>query len=157
MPSRVPDERLAFLCRVTDRQSRHLSDTDARLFANAVDAEFLGKLEDDPIASERVEAFASRLARLQDTLGHKLLPLLLDLSGENTATVLENLDRAEKLGWIDSADDWMALRRLRNHMVHEYVEDLHVLADALNTGHRAVPQLMRIAQRLIQEARKHCA
>ena len=48
----------------------------------------------------------------------------------------------------------MALRRLRNQMVHEYVEDPHILADALNAGHRALPEITRTARRLIQEAHK---
>ncbi|MEQ9394231.1 hypothetical protein [Haliea sp.] len=31
--------------------------------------------------------------------------------------------KAEKLGWLDSADEWMTFRKLRNQMVHEYIED----------------------------------
>jgi uncharacterized protein with HEPN domain len=34
-----------------------------------------------------------------------------------------------------SADGWMEMRRLRNQMVHEYIEDLAVLASALRSGH----------------------
>ena len=36
---------------------------------------------------------------------------------ERVGAVLENLDRAERLGLIDGADDWLAVRKLRNLMV----------------------------------------
>ena len=39
------------------------------------------------------------------------------------------------LGWLESADAWMAMRKLRNQMVHEYVEDPTVLCDAMETAH----------------------
>ncbi len=45
------------------------------------------------------------------------------------------MDKAEKFGFIASADGWMEMRRLRNQMVHEYIEDLAVLASALRSGH----------------------
>lgn len=61
---------------------------------------------------------------------------------------MENLDRAEKLGWLPSADTWMMLRKLRNQMVHEYVEDIAILADALNLAHESVAMLATVAQML---------
>jgi hypothetical protein len=41
---------------------------------------------------------------------------------EGAGAVFENLDRAEKLGLLSSADDWLAVRKLRNLMVHEYID-----------------------------------
>lgn len=52
---------------------------------------------------------------------------------------------------IVSADEWMTLRKLRNQMVHEYVEDLTVLASALQAGHDFVPVLTNAANNLIAE------
>lgn len=43
------------------------------------------------------------------------------------------------------------MRQLRNQMVHEYIEDPAVLADALNAGHRFVPALCAIADCLLAE------
>ena len=92
-----------------------------------------------------------RFARLQDTVGDKLLPVLLTALGDVPAEAIDNLDRAERLGFIVSADEWMTLRKLRNQMVHEYVEDLTVLASALQTGHGFVPTLIGAANRLMAE------
>lgn len=147
-------ERLRFLLRVSARQASHLQGTDRRLFSGPLTAETLHLLDSDPAFAERVEAFASRFARLQDTLGDKLLPALLGIAGETPRSAIENLDRAEKLGWIASADHWMSLRKLRNQMVHEYVEDPVVLADALNLGHESVPALCAAAGTLAAAAER---
>jgi uncharacterized protein with HEPN domain len=108
-------------------------------------------LETNIELAERVEAFVARFGRLQDTLGDKLLPTLLKALGEKTGAVIDNLDRAERLGFISSVDDWLTIRKLRNQMVHDYIEDLVVLTDALTTGHSYVSQLTQSARKMITE------
>ena len=95
--------------------------------------------------AERVDAFVARFGRLQDRLDAALLPQLLEALLEPTGSVLDNLNRAERLGWVRSAGDWAALRLLRNRMVHEYVDDAGVLADALNAAHAGVADLVATA------------
>ena len=117
-----PDEdraRLAHLARVVTREARYLAQTDARLFNPALAAADILDLPRNPDLAERVDAFVARLGRLQDTLAGVLLPRLLALNQEQLGTVLDNLNRAERLEWIRSALDWVELRRLRNRMVHE--------------------------------------
>jgi len=97
--------RLQFLARVVRKECLHLTSTDHRLFENAsFTIEQATLLEGNPDLAERVEAFVSRFGRLQDTVGDKLLPLLLDALGEKSAAVIDNLDRAERLGLIHSAE-----------------------------------------------------
>lgn len=143
--------RLQFLVRVVRKECQHLATTDQRLFGASFTPERAVQLEADPDLAERVEAFVGRFGRLQDTLGDKLLPVLLVALGETPAAAIDNLDRAERLGLIASADEWMTMRKLRNQMVHEYVEDLAVLASALQTGHDFVPVLTTAANNLIAE------
>ena len=64
------------------------------------------------------------------------------------------MDRAEKLGFIESADAWMEMRRLRNQMVHEYIEDLAILASALRSGHAFVPSLVKSASICLEQAKR---
>ena len=94
-------------------------DTDGRLFGKLFTIEEAQKIEADPILAERLDAFVSRFGRLQDTVGDKLLPALLTALAEKTGPAIDNLDKAEKFGFIESADGWMEMRRLRNQMVHE--------------------------------------
>lgn len=143
--------RLQFLVRVVRKERAHLEGTDQRLFAEPFTPARAAELEQDPQLAERVEAFVARFGRLQDTLGDKLLPVLLGALGESPGAAIDNLDKAERLGLIASADEWMAIRKLRNQMVHEYVEDLTVLASALKSGHDFVPVLARTADNLIAE------
>ena len=144
-------ERLRFLARVAGKEARHLLLTDDRLFAVAPTPEKVATLETTPDLAERVDAFVSRFARLQDTLGDKLLPLVLTALGEEVSAMIDNLDRAERLGLIPGAEHWMVMRRLRNQMIHDYVEDPLVLADALDAAHRYVPVLVEVANRLRAE------
>lgn len=146
--------RLQFLCRVAGRESRHLAATDQRLFAERFTVERATRLEDDPDMAERVEAFVGRFGRLQDTLADKLLPALLSALGEKPGAQLDNLDRAERLGFIDSSEIWLAMRQLRNQMVHEYIEDAAILANALAVGHDFVPRLVGAAEAMVAEVRR---
>jgi len=148
-------QRMQFLARVVPRECAHLETTDQRLFAAPFTSERAESLDDDPELAERVEAFVSRFGRLQDTLGDKLLPLFLKAAGESAGVAIDNLDRAERLGLVPSVDDWMTMRRLRNQMVHEYIEDPRVLADALQSGHQFVPTLRAVADGLLREIKRH--
>jgi len=143
--------RLQFLVRVVRKECKHLTTTDQRLFGGLFTMEQAARLEEDPDLAERVEAFVGRFGRLQDTVGDKLLPLLLTALGEKSSAAIDNLDRAERLGLLESADEWMAMRNLRNQMVHEYVEDPVVLSSALQTGHAFVPALIATANKMITE------
>jgi len=146
--------RLQFLARVVQRECRHLNQTAERLFAEPFSLERAQKIADDEDLSERVEAFVSRFSRLQDTLGDKLIPQLLSALGERQATAMDNLDTAERLGWIPSADEWQAIRQLRNQMVHDYMEDLQILTSAIQTAEKFVPTLTEVTQNLQRELQK---
>lgn len=143
--------RLQFLSRVVRKECQHLATTDKRLFTAVFSIEQVVQLEADHELAERVEAFVGRFGRLQDTVGDKLLPLLLDALGEKSSAVIDNLDRAERLGFLKSADEWITIRHLRNQMIHEYVEDPAVLCSALQTGHAFVPTLIASANKIIAE------
>jgi len=149
--------RLLFLCRVVEKEVRYLQETDARLFSDALTTDTLRHIAEDPLLAERLDAFVSRFGRLQDTLADKFLPVLLDAMAERRGAAIENLDRAERLGWLESTDAWLEMRKLRNQMVHEYIEDLVILASALRAGHEFVPTLVDTANRLIRQTRLRIA
>ena len=146
---RKAEERLRRLSRIVQKELALLQVTDRRLFEQPFDAERARSLDQDLDLGERVEAFVSRFSRLQDTLGDKLLPTWLAAHGERTGTFIDNLDRAERLGLIEDAQAWIDMRRQRNQMVHEYVDDPALLASALEAGHAFVPILAATAHRLM--------
>jgi len=144
--------RLQFLCRVVERERRHLVQTTGRLFTSDFTLERVVELESLPDVAERVEAFVGRFGRLQDTVGDKLLPAVLAALGERVASAADNLDRAERLGLVRGADEWFQMRALRNQMVHEYVEDPVVLHGALTAGRDFVPCLDFAVNALLGDA-----
>ncbi|WP_019020988.1 hypothetical protein [Thioalkalivibrio sp. ALE23] len=146
-------ERLRFLGRVVQRERQHLETTDQRVFSEPFTPARAGALADNVDEAERVEAFVSRFGRLQDTLGDKLLPVYLEALGERLGAAIDNLDRAEKLGLIPSSDEWLAMRKLRNQMVHEYIEAPTTLADALQAGHEFVPTLSAVVDNILADMR----
>ena len=146
--------RLEFLTRVTGKECKYLLDTDSRLFGDLFTTDMVQKIDADPVLAERLDAFVSRFGRLQDTVGDKLLPALLLALAETPGPAIDNLDKAEKFGFIESADTWLEMRKLRNQMVHEYIEDMAVLSSALRSGHAFVPALVAAARRCVAEANR---
>lgn len=137
--------KLRFLAETVRAESLRLQTTDGRLFASPMTAERASSLRTDIDLAERTDAFVARFGRLQDTLADKLLPALLDWLAEPVAAAIDNLNRAERLGWIQSVETWTEVRRLRNRMIHEYVRDPAELASALTAAHAAVPLLAAAA------------
>lgn len=134
-------ERLAGLLKTAKAELLHLQQTDARLFSQSFSPQELVSHLQNIDFSERVDAFVARFGRLQDLLGDKFLPAWLKAMEEGAGAVLENLDRAEKLGLLSSADDWLAVRKMRNLMVHEYIEHPETLHMALQAAHAHVAML----------------
>ncbi|MBP7485011.1 MAG: hypothetical protein KA781_06860 [Aquabacterium sp.] len=89
--------RLQFLLRVVQRECDHLRGTTSRLFVVPFTPARVSQLLTDAALAEQVEAFVSRFARLQDTLGDKLLPAMLAAAQEHVGGQIDNLDRAQRL------------------------------------------------------------
>lgn len=142
-------ERLTFLVRVVSKEIDHLEYADEQTFSPPLTHEAVEGLDNNPALALRIEAFTSRFCRLQDTVGDKLLPALLKALGEPASALLINLNKAEKYGWLDSADQWVNLRQLRNKMIHEYIEDSDVLYASLMTAHDNLSVLKQFASSLI--------
>ncbi len=133
--------RLRSLLQMAEAELYYLSRTNSRLFGVPFTVEQVGQLPYDDELAERVDAFVARFGRLQDTVGDKLLPAFLMVTAEKLGTALENFDRAEKLGLIRSADTWLAVRKLRNRMIHEYVDEPSELQNALIAAHQNITVL----------------
>jgi uncharacterized protein with HEPN domain len=142
------------------KEARHLSLTCNRIKAFEPDLTWIKRLENNIEHAEMLDAFVSRFSRLQDTLGDKLLPALLRVSLEATGSQLDNLFRAEKIGWIESCEAWIEIRTLRNQLVHDYMNSAEDLLQALRTALNSVSILIKTQQRFANYAQsfnKHSA
>ena len=147
--------KLRFLAEVVSVEAEHLKATDGRLFAEPMTVGRAASLRFDVDLSERADAFVARFGRLQDTLADKLLPQLLQWLAEPVGSAIDNLNKAERLGWIGSVDAWLEARRMRNRMIHEYVRDPAELAAALTLAHAAVPLLDRATRAMVARVNRN--
>lgn len=77
-----------------------------------------------------------RYSKLQDAMGARLFPALLDVLQEpgDLDTFVDKLNRLEKLGVIESAEQWQEFREMRNQFAHDYPDDPELQASLLNKG-----------------------
>jgi hypothetical protein len=98
-----------------------------------------------------LDQLAYRFGKLQDTLGLRVLPGILDLSEEplpESAPFAQKLQLLERLGVILSVEQWRTLRELRNQLAHEYVDAPAFKAAALNRFIDGVDGLLDIWEHL---------
>lgn len=105
------------------KEAEHLRYSQTTLFALPMDLNWVRALAHEPALAEKVEAFVSRFGRLQDQLGEKLLPRYAALVGELPKTFIDTLAFAERAEVLSDADGFIAARKLRNALVHEYMHD----------------------------------
>ena len=125
--------RLVQVMEVLEKAATGLSRSKERLFKlQSIDANWVRSIEDQPDREDMMESFVSKFNRFQDMMGDKLLPVLLAWKGEHRGAFIDNLNRAERLGLLESASQWLEARALRNRLVHEYMVEAEDFAQSLN-------------------------
>lgn len=91
----------------------------------------------------------TRFGKLQDVMGAKIFPLILEILEEDGAiSFRDKLNRLEKLGFIDNANWWSDLRNIRNELTQEYPDNYSLLADSLNRFLPLAEELLAFWQKL---------
>ena len=150
--------RLWRLLDLVAKEDHHLAGVSGRLFADVkgdVAAAWLASVLGTPEGIDRLESFVGKFSRMQDTMMDKLLPTFLVAVGERTGTVLDNLNLAQKLGFVSDPNAWVAMRLLHNRLVHEYVDDLVELAAALQKARDLTGQLSETHTAIRRYADEH--
>ena len=75
-----------------------------------------------------------RFSKLQDSMGGKLFPSILENLGEDIRELpfIDRLAKLEKLNVIGSADEWMMLRETRNIVTYEFPFVTDEMIEGLN-------------------------
>ena len=129
-----------------------LAYTHRTLFAQPIDLPWVQSLEKREDLAEKIDAFVSRFGQLQDHIGEKLIPRFAALLGSAPKSLLDNLAYAEKAGWIESAEEFVGARKLRNLLVHEYMVEAELFLESLQTADGATQMLINAATRIKQQA-----
>ena len=69
-----------------------------------------------------IDQLIFRFSKLQDSMGGKLFPAILENLGEDIEGLpfIDRLSKMEELNIIPGADEWILLRETRNIVTHEY-------------------------------------
>lgn len=100
-----------------------------------------------------LDQFAYRYTRLQDDMGVKLMPAVLKSLGEEVAlmSAIDRFARLEQLGWLESADDWLSLRQIRNQFTQDYPDSPAERFERWQTAVRAAAQLLSVLTRFVSK------
>ncbi|HEK25755.1 MAG TPA: hypothetical protein ENO33_05175, partial [Hydrogenobaculum sp.] len=88
---------------------------------------------ENPEKVETIDAFLFRFSKMQDTMGDKLFPLILEYLGEEARSkpFIDILNRLEQLGFLPSSNQWKELRKVRNLLMHTYPWEKETLIEEL--------------------------
>ena len=108
----------------------------------------LTKLDDEQV--QDWDQFILRFTKLQDALGAQLYPALLAYLQEpyEDRSMLDKLNRLEKMGYLVSVEQWQSLRAIRNRLTHDYPSDDALKAAYLNDAVDSVNLLKALLDRV---------
>jgi hypothetical protein len=97
---------------------------------------------DDPDLVEHIDQMIFRFTKIQDGIGRRLMPLIVDMLEADTSemTFIDKLNRLEKLGLL-APGEWNGYRKIRNDLTHTYPEEIEDLVDAINQATVTIGQL----------------
>ena len=148
----APLVRLTF--ELAQKEAEHLRYSFSTLYANDLDEAWVKSLTAKPALAEKVEAFVSRFSRLQDHIGEKLIPRYAQLVGEQHKTQIDVLNFAERAGIVPNVDTFLAARKLRNALVHEYMRDSQSFLEGLLLARGAAQMLFDIVSKVQAELKR---
>ena len=81
-----------------------------------------------------LDQYLFRFTKLQDTMGSRLFPLLMESLAEPVENMafIDILNRLEKLEILKSKNEWLEMRILRNNATHEYPQTINERIEGLN-------------------------
>jgi len=111
-------------------------------------------LSEDEI--EHIDQYLFRFAKLQDAIGKrffKVIAMSLEEDLED-APFIDLLNRLEKLNVLDSVEQWLALRKIRNVLSHTYDDEPEEMSMAINDIFDKKQTIEKIYQQLIGYSRR---
>jgi len=99
----------------------------------------------DSLMISVIDQMIFRFSKLQDSMGDKIFPSILELVGEDIKkmTFIDRLNRLEELELLYK-DEWMSLRKDRNEIAHEYSFNQDEVVDSINLIYSRVDMLIKI-------------
>lgn len=99
-----------------------------------------------------IDTFIYRFIKFQDMMGDKLFRVFLDEIGEykDNMSLLDVLDKLEKIGILDNSYSWMEYRKLRNNLTHEYPNNEQDILDGIELALDTFSHMELILEKIIE-------
>ena len=92
-----------------------------------------------------IDQMIFRFSKLQDIIGDKIFPSILELNGEEIKKMsfIDRLNRLEELELLYK-NEWMKLQKDRNEIAHDYSFNQEEVVDSINLIFNRVDDLLKI-------------
>ena len=99
-----------------------------------------------------LELLTTRFSKLQDFIGSNLTDAVLIKLNEfsDNLSMIDKMNKLEKLELIKDAHLWQDIRKLRNHLTHEYPDKPKLVAQFLNEAYSLSFELLEILNNLLK-------
>ena len=138
---------LAYYANIADIQSTRLKDALTQINKLIpLSAAVLANLPADKLAF--LDMLTTRFGKLQDIIGSKIFPIILNLLEEDTVAFIDKLNKLEKLGYIEDANWWIELREIRNKIAHDYPDNHDLICSHISVVIVKAAELIEFWQKL---------
>ncbi len=107
---------------------------------------------EDTETVKTIDSFIFRFGKIQDKMDEKLFPAILRELEEysNSMALIDVLNKLEKLELLDSSDDWVDYRKLRNSLTHDYPNDTDDIISAINLSITVYENMKEIYHKMLK-------
>lgn len=103
-----------------------------------------------------IDSFIFRFIKIQDRMGEKLFPLVLQVFEEykGNMPLIDILNKLERLEVIESVDQWIDFRKLRNTLTHDYPDNEKEIISAIALALKAFGKMEAIFNNIVSELKR---
>jgi uncharacterized protein with HEPN domain len=98
----------------------------------------------------KFDSLTSRFSRLSDIIVQKVLKTIDIINLEDSGTIRDRLNRAEKNGLISDIDEFIEIRKLRNDITHEYIQEEMIEI------YKQVMKYIPVLKKTVKRINKYC-
>jgi hypothetical protein len=101
---------------------------------------------DDFETVKTIDTFIYRFSKIQDYMGEKVFRVVLDILGDykRSMSFKDVLNKLEQLEFIESVQQWMNFREIRNVLTHEYPDNEEEIIEGIQLALDAYVEIKEI-------------
>ena len=81
-----------------------------------------------------------------------MIPQFARMLGEPPQSLLDTLAYAERMGWLENAEEFFGARKMSNLLVHDYMTEPEQFLEAMKAAAKGTPRLMAVVAKIRDHA-----